>query len=249
MQNNGVEAQDAVARLAAFPARAAGLTILRYGEASAAPLERQLSTGISNIDLPLASVDEELGDQFTELIEQGLELMRSTIPALHGEVTTLVREVLLAQSPEASEAQFDGASHYQFWGLLMLNPTRHRDLIEVVEVLAHESAHSLLFGLTVEEPLVFNPDDELFRSPLRVDPRPMDGIYHATYVSARMAWAMERLADSDALTPEQREKAAAAVTKDRENFAAGDNVVRQYGRLSETGAEIMANARDYIAAA
>lgn len=61
------------------------------------------------------------------------------------------------------------------------------------EVLAHEAGHSLLFGLTVDEPLVLNLDDVLYPSPLREDPRPMDDIYHAAFVSAHMALAMETL--------------------------------------------------------
>jgi HEXXH motif-containing protein len=47
----------------------------------------------------------------------------------------------------------------------------------VAEVLTHEAGHSLLFGLTVDEPLVLNLDDVLYPSPLREDPRPMDDIY------------------------------------------------------------------------
>ena len=34
----------------------------------------------------------------------------------------------------------------------------------------------------IDELFVLNPDWERFPSPLREDPRPMDGIYHATFV-------------------------------------------------------------------
>lgn len=67
-------------------------------------------------------------------------------------------------------------------------------------MLAHEAGHCLLFGLTIDEPLVLNDDNEMFLSPLRPDPWPMDGICHATLQSVRMAWAMEALGDSGLLT-------------------------------------------------
>ncbi|MCA1480748.1 ATP-binding cassette domain-containing protein, partial [Bradyrhizobium sp. NBAIM08] len=55
----------------------------------------------------------------------------------------------------------------------------------------------------------------------------MDGIFHASFVSARMHWAMSRLANSETLTPEQRERARAAAESDRRNFAAGHGVVAE----------------------
>jgi hypothetical protein len=50
----------------------------------------------------------------------------------------------------------------------------------MVQMLAHESSHNLLFGFSADESLVENSPEELFPSPLRMDPRPMDGICHAT---------------------------------------------------------------------
>ena len=198
--------------------------------------------------LSLAPITAAERDDFAALLSAGLALMEAELPELHGEVTAIVRQVVLAQAPKGAKLEFDGASHYQYWGLLLLNPNHHRTPLAVVEVLAHEAAHSMLFGLTVEEPLVFNPDDELYPSPLRLDRRPMDGIYHATFVSARMTWAMERLAASPRLSPEDRAAARAAAETDRRNFAAGHSVVEEHGRLSATGASILRGALAYMRA-
>ena len=154
--------------------------------------------------------------------------------------------MLFAQAPSGAAMEFDGASHYQFWGLLLLNPSHHHTPLGIAEVLAHEAGHSLLFGLTVDEPLVLNEDDELFISPLRPDPRPMDGIYHATFVSARMAWVMEALADSGLLTPAEQQHARNEAAKDRENFSKGWQTVVQHGRLSATGTQIIENAHRWV---
>ncbi|MEI7466453.1 MAG: HEXXH motif-containing putative peptide modification protein, partial [Burkholderiales bacterium] len=129
---------------------------------------------------------------------------------------------------------------------LLLNPSYHNTPLDIAEVLAHEAGHGLLFGLTIDEPLVLNDDDELFVSPLRPDPRPMDGIYHATFVSARMAWAMEALADSGMLTPSEQRHARDEAAKDRMNFSKGWETVMQRGRLSASGAQIMENAYRWV---
>jgi len=236
-----------VETLAEVPSRAPGLRIHTHAAPRSGPLLDALADPDAGV-FEMAPVSPETAAAFGTLLDEGLALMARAIPELHGEVARIVREVLLAHAPPGRKMEFDGASHYQFWGLLMLNPKHHRTPLAVVEVLAHESAHTLLFGLTVEEPLVFNPDDELYPSPLRRDPRPMDGIYHATFVSARMAWAMERMAEDPALTPEERAAAAEAARTDRMNFASGLGVVDAHGRLSETGRAIMEGARAAMAA-
>ena len=244
-ETQGLEA-EADALLSAIRDGRRPFTVEARGHAGT--LDALLDARMGTEAASFAAVPPETAAEFATRLHEGLALMEAALPELHAEVTTIVRTVLCATAPEGAKVQFDGASHYQFWGLLLLNPAFHQTRLAMVEVLAHESAHSLLFGLTVEEPLVLNPDDDLFPSPLRADPRPMDGIYHATFVSARMAWAMESLAASGKLTPEEETAAHEAAASDRRNFAAGLSVIDANGDLSETGAEIMAGARGWIAA-
>jgi HEXXH motif-containing protein len=143
--------------------------------------------------------------------------------------------------------QFDGGSSYLLWGGLFLNATSHPDEVTMVEVMAHESAHLLLYACAADEALVENGDEELYRSPLRVDERPMDGIFHATFVSARMHWAMSRLLESGELDEEARRCAEAARMSDAQNFWSGHGVVAEHGRLTATGAAVMQAAAGYMA--
>lgn len=185
---------------------------------------------------------------FNDRFEQGFELLAKAAPDLADEIGGLVREIVLASGDPNSVMQFDGGSAYQLWGLLFLNPAFHPTPVAMAEVLAHESGHLLLFGFTVDEPLVLNGDDELFESPLRVDRRPMDGIFHATYVSARMTWTMRRLAEERSLDSATRDAARQAAESDVENFRMGDGVIQAHGRLSDTGQALIAAARQYMGA-
>lgn len=232
-------------RLSRAEARSDDLIIRYRGAADNVTLDHALDRRLGE-DLEFAPLPQEEAPDFPELLHAGFDLLRDGFEELYHETRTIVHQVVLAQAPEGSKLEFDGASHFQFWGLLFLNPRHHKTRLAVAEVLAHEAGHSLLFGLMRDEPLVKNPESERYSSPLRIDPRPMEGIYHATFVSARMALAMETLANSGALTAAERAEAQQAAEKDRENFAKGISTVHEHGDMTDSGKQIMDNAEAWI---
>ncbi|GAA4409009.1 aKG-HExxH-type peptide beta-hydroxylase [Quisquiliibacterium transsilvanicum] len=198
-------------------------------------------------DFVILPPSPERAERFERELPQAMALMRAATPALADEFDALVSELVMVSGEERRGYQFDGGSCYMLWGALFLNVGLSRSPVALLEVLAHESAHMLLYGFAAEEALVLNDDDELYPSPLRIDERPMDGIYHATYVSARMHWAMGRLLESGLLDAAGRDEAGAAREADARNFAAGDEVVRRHGRLTATGDALMSAARAWMA--
>ncbi|MBI1181869.1 MAG: HEXXH motif domain-containing protein [Alphaproteobacteria bacterium] len=191
----------------------------------------------------------DVASSFDRRFHASYRLMATAIPDLAAEFDALVSDVVMVVGDPAAKYQFDGGSCYMLWGGLFLNATSHERDIALVEVMAHESAHMFLYGCACEEALVENDDSALYRSPLRVDLRPMDGIYHATFVSARMHWAMSRLMESGLLDSDGVAFADAARAADRENFWAGHGVVVADGQLTRTGATVMQAAADYMASA
>jgi len=187
--------------------------------------------------------------KFRTRFRDGFSLLERIIPELAAEVRALVNQVLMAVGDPGKTAEFDGGSSYSIWGALFLNATCHENDIAMAEVIAHETAHCLLYGLAIDESLVLNPDDEFFPSPLRQDDRPMDGIYHATFVSARMHWAMSRLIESGQLDARARETAGQACLDDQVNFYTGYETVAAHAQLTETGKQVMAGAKAYMDAA
>jgi HEXXH motif-containing protein len=117
----------------------------------------------------------------------------------------------------------------------------------MVQTLAHESGHNLLFGLCADGPLHENDEKQRYSSPLRVDPRPMDGIIHATYVTARMHQSVQRLLDKGTLDDAQAEEARAANVTNAKHFAMGLGTLDQHAKLTPLGRTVMANARAYMA--
>jgi hypothetical protein len=147
--------------------------------------------------------------------------LKESIPELAKEFEAIIRSVILVKGDEKMSYQFAGGSSYMLWGALFINADFYASDILMIEAIAHESAHSLLFGFSIDEGLVLNPDEELYSSPLREDPRPMDGIYHATFVSARMYWTMTALLASKKLAEDEALIATDANEINRINFFAG----------------------------
>ena len=159
-------------------------------------------------------------------------------PDLHAEIRQLVRVVLLAQGPEGATMQFDGASHYQFWGLLLLKPDLPQDACRRGRgARPPRPVTRCSSASTVHEPLTlkFRRGTIQVATPGR---SPADGRHLSRdhFVSARMTWAMERLAASGVLTPEG---SASPPRKPLPPIAAtsrrATGVIRESGQLSETG--------------
>jgi HEXXH motif-containing protein len=218
----------------------------------------ELGTATSNLYAHMVEEDEpsrlaltgpsaKAGAEFRALLADAIGLIELAAPELAGEIAGLARQIVLVSQSSDRESVFDGGSHYQLWNALFLNLDLQRTRVGLAEVVAHECAHSLLFGYTIDEPLTCNGDAALYSSPLRHDKRPMDGIYHATFVSARMAWLLEQLIASGQLDAAEREEAEIALARDCVNFEEGNSIILEHGLLSTTGLQVLAGARDFMA--
>ncbi len=178
--------------------------------------------------------------RLARLTAEARGLMRAACPALADECDRLGHEIVLATNARKS---FGGAATVFLWGAVMLNPDRIPDRVTLVEALAHECAHALLFGLTLGADLTTNGPNARYASPLRPDPRPIEGIVHATYVLARMIHALEHLLAGAPLTPDERRGAAEKLARNRRDYAAGLSVVDAHARFTPEGAAIFSACR------
>jgi HEXXH motif-containing protein len=180
-------------------------------------------------------------------IAGALALMQHANPVLHAEVSKLLRMIVLA-APESPDLDhlFNGASTFFLWGATFFNAELRRTPISLVDLLVHESSHVLLFGLAAETALVRNSGDERYSSPLRADPRPIDGIFHACFVATRVHLAMARLLASGALGPEHVEEAE--YRRDHNGNAARISlgILNEHARLTELGANVLGSLRAYL---
>jgi hypothetical protein len=173
-------------------------------------------------------------------------LMDAGAPEVSGELRSLLAEVVFAGGAIGDKLMFHGISSFYLWGTILINAESHKTPLELVQTLAHESSHMHLFAVALDSPLVNNPEEERYQSPLRIDPRPMDGIYHATYVTARMHYVLSRLLASGVLSPAQAEEAKASSANHVKSYREGYDVVSSHGDLTELGQALLRSANDYM---
>jgi len=226
-----------------------GLTIASIEDRPQHELERYRRMFLDEPGLA-AEPGPALLDDCHKRIAAAFALLDAGFPQLAAEIRELLVEIIVAAGPEDPKAlTFDGASHYMLWGATLLNARGQTNILDTAQALAHESGHNLLFGHCAAGPLADNAEDELFASPLRADPRPMDGIIHATYVIARMHQTLNRLLAAGVLDAGQTAAARADLAAHERNFGAGDRVVREGARLTELGDQLLSGARAYMATA
>ncbi len=224
------------ARVALDPAPLISVATLRdedLGDGLAALYSRMVDDDEA-FALRLQAADENVMARMRALTVEARDLIATADSAFSTEIDILGRQIVIADG-RAGAAQFGGAATFFLWGALVVNPAMNPDRLTLAESLVHESGHALLFGLAHAEPLVLNAPDEVFASPLRADPRPMEGLVHATYVCARMARFMELVQARCDLSSAEREKAQTMAHESRKFFSAGMETVRAHARFSPVG--------------
>jgi HEXXH motif-containing protein len=200
--------------------------------------------------LSMTAPDEASSATMRQRVSVALDLLAMAHPDLAAEVRQIVSEIVLARTDGSNKEQdFAGASSFAVWGAIFLNTDEHDDVAELTQALAHEAAHLLLFAEAIDGPLVENPESERFLSPLRSDPRPMDGIFHATFVTARMHLAARALEQSGSLATLERARLRNVLLAHQSNFDGGIATIRQNATLTKLGNDLLSGAEEYMASA
>jgi hypothetical protein len=180
-------------------------------------------------------------------LSQALDLLRLGAPALSAELRGLVREIVLAAPKRGPGGfEFGGASAFSLWGALVLNGDRFGSRLDIAVSLAHEAAHTLLFGLALGGALTGNDPAERHRSPLRQDPRPMEGVAHATFVTARMIYTLEALIESGLLNGCEAASVREQLTTNERACDDGLRIVFAQARFTPAGRAIFEDLRRYM---
>jgi len=183
-----------------------------------------------------------------ERIEDALELCRLHAPQSYRTLHAVTREVIPVRGRVRDGMTFDGCSSVERWGAILVNMRQERTPLALAEVLVHESSHSYLFDLSHDTRLTLNPADELHQSPLRVDPRPIDGIFHACFVLSRMYAFQHEVAASARAPDALRQEAEGLAERRRAAFNDGYSVLEAHADLTPTGQAILTNARAIVPA-
>lgn len=132
-------------------------------------------------------------DMYRSDIDRALSLIKDVDPIIHEEIEEYVDSVKLFTGENLI-----GASSANFYGNIYLQRPeddfdRDERVAYFIEHIVHEASHHHATALEIHDEMVLNPPEERFDAPIRPDPRPMSGIYHATFVLTRISRVFRRL--------------------------------------------------------
>jgi HEXXH motif-containing protein len=110
-----------------------------------------------------------------------------------------------------------------------------------LEHIVHEAAHHLLFALFYGYDVFKAGSSGRFRSPLRSDERPLDAVFHAMFVLARIIFILRRIKDSG-LYPDFHRTATYSFHNPLpliEQFRQAYDVIKRNAQLTEYGVGLL----------
>lgn len=195
---------------------------------------------------PIASPKESLFKTYHKKIIDALDIIKFIDISSYQAIHSLVSQIIVGTEKDRNNA-FGGASSLMTWGAIFINIKRYQEIPDIVEFIIHELTHHILFGINSVNQLVLNPPDQLFPSALRSDPRPMDGIYHATLVCANICFFMHKwLHSSECQNKIDRTYLSSIFQHNKSAFLEMHMVVDSYARLSKEGRDILDKAQNKL---
>jgi HEXXH motif-containing protein len=152
-------------------------------------------------------------------------------PELFGETSELVSDIVLADDGP------QGMTTLRCFGQIQIRRPPDQGSSEAVtyltENIAHETSHLALFAMMNVDPMLHNAHVGTYTSPLRSDPRPLYGIFHATFVLARLTRLYGLLArQGSAGAPAQRDE-------QRRRFRDGYQTLIRHADFTDAGRRVL----------
>jgi len=206
----------------------------------------KILTSESDTPLPLMPPPNDLSSTASKTAREALDLIREASPELHDEITWMLHDIVFAVGNIAEGYDFDGGTNMFLWGVIFVNAEGNQKRLKLAQTITHESCHNLIFGYQLNDPLTKNAPGSRYPSPLRDDLRPMDGIYHATIVTARMHFVTKKLLEANSLTSDEQETAETDLREFQTIFANGVETVETHAELTDMGRELLEHSKEYM---
>lgn len=141
------------------------------------------------IDTPTSITEKDL-ERGRSHITEALATIKDIDAELHGEILEHIEDIKLFDSKITQ-----GFSDIRTMGAIFIRPPRVVDNIPLYyfEQLIHETSHLQLHCIFSIDRLIEGDVTRKTISPVRADPRSIFGVYHATYVSAKVSYGLFRL--------------------------------------------------------
>lgn len=166
---------------------------------------------------------------WTETLGAALELIARYMPELRAEIDLYLHQIVPVGYDDRTHLS---ASYQEVIGTVYM--TLHPQLMTMVEATIHEFQHNKLHAQLELDPLLHNAFSPLYSSPVRPDPRPLQGVLlavHAFVPVARLYQLMREAGHPGTKSPDFERRYAQIVTGNHE----GASVLLEHGQATEVG--------------
>jgi hypothetical protein len=119
-----------------------------------------------------------------DYIHQGIKIFSNIEENFCNHVFAIVGEIVILDVIKGPV--FHSGTTFDTYGTIYIGKEETGSILSYLDKIVHEASHLFVYALNIADELVLNPYDQRFQSPFRQDTRPMIGIYHATFVAARL---------------------------------------------------------------
>jgi HEXXH motif-containing protein len=175
--------------------------------------------------------------EWVDTLARGLELIGRHMPDLRGEIDLYLHQVVPVGYDEQAHLS---ASYQEVIGTVYM--TLHPQLMTMVEATIHEFQHNKLHAQLELDPLLENAFWPLYSSPVRPDPRPLQGVLlavHAFQPVARLYQLMRAAGHPGTRGPDFERRYAQIVAGNHE----GASVLLEHGSPTAIGRELLDEIR------
>ncbi|MCH9680539.1 MAG: hypothetical protein K0V04_03825 [Deltaproteobacteria bacterium] len=172
-------------------------------------------------------------ERWREALGDGLHTIARHLPAFREEIELLVQQVI----PVGFDTeQHRSATITEAVGALYLG--LHPNPMTMVEALVHETSHNKMSALFELDPVLDNPPEQTYASPLRPDPRPLRGVLLAVHAFLPVVALYDAMIEAQAPGSEHP-----AFVRRRDHIARGNHdgicVLRAHARPTAVGRQLL----------
>lgn len=175
--------------------------------------------------------------EWTDTLARALELIGRYMPDLRGEIDLYLHQIV----PVGFDAHSHlSASYQEVIGTVYM--TLHPQLMTMVEATIHEFQHNKLHAALELDPLLHNAFSPLYASPVRPDPRPLQGVLlavHAFVPVARLYQLMRAAGHEGTRGADFERRYAQIVAGNHE----GSMVLLEHGQPTDSGRALLDELR------
>jgi len=165
------------------------------------------------------------------LLKPAFEIIDKNLPEMSKEIDIFLHKIRVFKGVGTM-----GITDVRMFGCMFIREPRSNldPILYYTEHIIHEVSHMTLNSAMIADQIVLNGREAIFNSPLRTDLRPMLGVFHATFVTARIVLLFSKIAKKT-----REENVLEYLEQQLDELATGINEIKKGGILTNLGESLL----------